>query len=50
MLIRNMFAGCGGHVTRPGNIETPNFMGMYYEEANCSWNITAPPGQVILLR
>jgi hypothetical protein len=25
-------------------------MGLYYEEANCTWNITAPPGHAIVLR
>jgi hypothetical protein len=49
-MLRALFAGCGGEVTRPGIIETTNFMGLYYEEANCTWNITAPPGHAIVLR
>lgn len=47
---KGSFSGCGGQVTRPGIIETTNFMGKYSEEANCTWNITAPPGHVIVLR
>jgi hypothetical protein len=49
-MIRAMFPACGGQVTRPSIIETPNFMGAYTEGANCTWNITAPAGHVILLR
>jgi len=45
-----LFAGCGGQVTRPGIIETTDVMGKYAEGANCTWNITAPPGHVIVLR
>jgi CUB domain. len=49
-MLRALFTVCGGEVTRPGIIETINYMGRYSEEANCTWNITAPPGQVIVLR
>ena len=49
-MLRAFFAGCGGQVTKPGIIGTTNFMGKYSEEANCTWNITAPPGNVIVLR
>ena len=49
-MLRAVFAGCGGQLTRPGTIETTNFMGKYSEQANCTWNITAPPGHVIVLR
>jgi len=45
-----LFAGCGGQVTRPGIIKNTNILGMYSEEANCTWNITAPPGRAIVLR
>jgi hypothetical protein len=49
-MLRALFAGCGGEVTRPGIIQSANFMGYYSEEANCTWNITAPPDHIILLR
>jgi hypothetical protein len=48
--LRAVFAGCGGQVTRPGIIETTTVMGKYSDEANCTWNITAPPGHIIVLR
>jgi hypothetical protein len=49
-MLRALSAGCGGQVTRPGIIKSTNFMGKYIEEANCTWNITAPPGRAIVLR
>jgi hypothetical protein len=49
-MLRALFAGCGGQVTRPGIIQSVNFMGSYYEFANCTWNITAPSDHVIVLR
>ncbi|XP_069688891.1 cubilin [Periplaneta americana] len=49
-LLKYQEDSCGGNVTQPGIIQSPHFNGLYLEGSNCTWNITAPVGHVILLR
>ncbi|XP_055859998.1 uncharacterized protein LOC106058961 isoform X2 [Biomphalaria glabrata] len=49
--IQAAFTDCGGQLTeQAGVILSPNFPDSYPNDANCNWNITVAPGQIIDFR